>query len=347
MVKKVPLTILTGYLGSGKSTLLKYILKKQQSKKIAVILNEFGDASEIEKSLFISSEGKLSEEWLELNNGCLCCTVRRDNAVVAIEKLMMKKGSFDYILFEENILETTGLADIGPIVRMFWLDDSLESSLYLDGVVTVVDCHNIIHTLNNISDQENKMTISHLQISYADILIMNKTDLLNETRLQVVIERVKGINSNSRMIFTTYSQVEDISVILDLHSYDNQSVFSAEPKEISYHDPNVTTVTIQLKVLENETQKSRLEHWIQSMLWEGEVLSGNDDKYSVEIYRLKGRIVVQDTSWLIQGVRELYEFIPESTYFHCTISPKLVFIGKGLLQLSLQNALDRFMNFKP
>ncbi|CCJ31226.1 unnamed protein product [Pneumocystis jirovecii] len=252
----------------------------------------------------------------------------------------MKKGVFDYIL-----LETTGLADIGPIVRMFWLDGPLESSIYLDGVITVIDCYNIIHILDNVSDKKNNITIAHLQISHADVLIMNKTDLLNETQLGIITERVKGINSDAKMIFTTYSKIDEVSVILDLHAYDHQSVFPIESREISYHDPNITTATVQLKVLENEEQKSKLEHWIQLMLWEGQVLSGSSDQYLVEIYRLKGRVIVQNTSWLVQGVRELYEFIPESISLN-SVSPKLIFIGKGLFQIPLQNALNTFMNFE-
>ncbi|CAG8642500.1 1720_t:CDS:2 [Acaulospora colombiana] len=125
---KVPITIVTGYLGSGKTTLLNYILTENHGKRIAVILNEFGESNEIEKSLSIAQGGDLFEEWLELKNGCL------DNGVKAIENLMQKKGKFDYIL-----LETTGLADPGPIISIFWLDDDLGSDIYLDGVVTIVD----------------------------------------------------------------------------------------------------------------------------------------------------------------------------------------------------------------
>ncbi|KTW28081.1 hypothetical protein T552_01942 [Pneumocystis carinii B80] len=338
MVEKVPLTILTGYLGSGKTTLLNYILEKQQAKKIAVILNEFGDSSDIEKSLSISNNGRISEEWIELNNGCMCCMIK-NNSVVAIEKLIKRRGSFDYIL-----LETTGLANIGSIVSMFWLDDSLEFSLYLDGVITVIDSHNIIRDLENVSN-EHEITIAHVQISHADVLIINKTDLLNEKQLQIVIERIKGINSQAKIIFSTYSRIDDVSSILNLHAYDNKSTLSMEPKEITYHDPNVTTVTVQLRILENEQQKSQLESWIQSMLWEGEILSTGSDKYPVEIYRLKGRIILKNTSWLVQGVRELYEFIPEPTS-NTFLSTKLIFIGKGLFQIPLQNILDTFMNFK-
>lgn len=130
---RVPVTILTGYLGAGKTTLLNYILTQEHNKKIAVILNEFGEGSSMEKSLNISQDGDLFEEWLELRNGCLCCSVK-DNGVKAIENLMKKRGKFDYIL-----LETTGLADPGPIAALFWMDKQLESEIYLDGIITVLD----------------------------------------------------------------------------------------------------------------------------------------------------------------------------------------------------------------
>ncbi|GME82966.1 unnamed protein product [Ambrosiozyma monospora] len=129
--KKVPVTIITGYLGSGKSTLLNQIAKRGD-RKLAVILNEFGDSIGIEKSLTVQDKENGSyEEWLDLGNGCLCCTVK-DNGVTAIERLVAKKKGFDHIL-----LETTGLADPAPIATMFWLDDALASNVYIDGVVTV------------------------------------------------------------------------------------------------------------------------------------------------------------------------------------------------------------------
>uniref|UniRef100_A0A8C2SPU7 COBW domain-containing protein 1-like n=1 Tax=Coturnix japonica TaxID=93934 RepID=A0A8C2SPU7_COTJA len=130
--RKIPVTIITGYLGAGKTTLLNYILTEQHSKRIAVILNEFGEGSALEKSLAISQGGELYEEWLELRNGCLCCSVK-DNGVKAIENLMQKRGKFDYIL-----LETTGLADPGAVASMFWVDSELGSEIYLDGIVSVV-----------------------------------------------------------------------------------------------------------------------------------------------------------------------------------------------------------------
>src|ERR1700760_2403615 len=133
--RKVPITIVTGYLGAGKTTLLNYILTAQHGKKIAVILNEFGNTADIEKSLTVSQGNQSTTEWIPLANGCICCSVK-DSGVAALESLVERQSDrrFDYIL-----LETTGVADPGNIAPMFWMDEGLGSSIYLDGIVTVVD----------------------------------------------------------------------------------------------------------------------------------------------------------------------------------------------------------------
>mmetsp|Transcript_7997 Transcript_7997/g.12145 ORF Transcript_7997/g.12145 Transcript_7997/m.12145 type:complete len:162 (-) Transcript_7997:3-488(-) len=133
--KPVPVTLISGFLGSGKTTLVNYILSEHHGKRIAVIQNEFGDQIGIEEAMTIKDQdGKSTQQWLELPNGCLCCSVR-DDLVVTIENLLEKKESkFDYIL-----IETTGLADPGRVASIFWLDDQLESRLYLDAVVILVD----------------------------------------------------------------------------------------------------------------------------------------------------------------------------------------------------------------
>merc|ERR1712168_557528 len=168
---KIPVTVITGYLGAGKPTLLNYILTEEHQKRIAVIVNEFGEGSAMEQVMSVGEEGALYEEWLELRNGCLCCSVK-DNGVKAIENLMEKKGKFDYIL-----LETTGLADPGPIASIFWLDDELGSDIYLDGIVTVIDAKNCLKQIDQPAE-EGSVNAAVKQVALADVLLLNKIDMV-------------------------------------------------------------------------------------------------------------------------------------------------------------------------
>merc|ERR1719348_1040585 len=183
--KKVPVTIITGQLGSGKTTLLTYILNVQHGKRIAVILNEFGVGSAEEQSLAVGENGETYSEWLELRNGCLCCSVK-DNGVKAIEMLMEKKGKFDYIL-----LETTGIADPGPVASIFWLDEELGSDLYLDGIVTLVDAVYCQAQINE-SRPDGAVNETLQQIATADVIIMNKLDLVTIAELEAVETTIKS-----------------------------------------------------------------------------------------------------------------------------------------------------------
>ncbi|XP_043968560.1 COBW domain containing isoform X3 [Gambusia affinis] len=212
--RQIPVTIITGYLGAGKTTLLNYILTEQHNKRIAVILNEFGEGSALEKSLAVSQAGELYEEWLELRNGCLCCSVK-DNGLKAIENLMEKKGKFDYIL-----LETTGLADPGAVASMFWVDAELGSDVYLDGIVTVIDAKYGLQQLKE-EKAEGLVNEASRQVALADITIINKTDLVEEEELNRVRDTVRSINGLVKILETQRSRV-DLCDVLDLHSFDCQ-----------------------------------------------------------------------------------------------------------------------------
>ncbi|XP_023576062.1 COBW domain-containing protein 2-like [Octodon degus] len=179
---KIPVTIITGYLGAGKTTLLNYILTEQHSKRIAVILNEFGEGSAVEKSLAVSQGGELYEEWLELGNGCLCCSMK-DSSLRAIENLMQKKGKFDYIL-----LETTGLADPGAVASIFWVDAELGSDIYLDGIITVVDSK---YGLKHLAEEKpDGLTNEATRVDLANILDLHAFDSLSGISFQEKLQHM-------------------------------------------------------------------------------------------------------------------------------------------------------------
>ncbi|CAH8622150.1 unnamed protein product [Schistosoma intercalatum] len=185
---KVPVTILSGYLGAGKTTLLNYILTYAHNKKIAVLLNDFGEGSAVESSIAWSEkDGNLFEEWIELRNGCLCCSLK-DASVRAIENLMKRKGKFDYIL-----IETSGLADPGPVASLFWLDEDLCSQICLDGIVTVLDSKYCLpHLMKSTGDE---MSEYERQVLLADVLIVNKTDLISDSEKSEVVQRIRSLSS--------------------------------------------------------------------------------------------------------------------------------------------------------
>ena len=264
--KKVPITIVTGYLGAGKSTLLNHILTAQHGQKIAVILNEFGNTADIEKSLTVNQGSQATTEWIPLANGCICCSVK-DSGVAALESLIERQKDFDYIL-----LETTGVADPGNIAPMFWLDEGLGSSIYLDGIVTVVDAKNILKSLDEPAPEEFAdsqaepqdhdhetplLATAHLQISHADVIILNKTDLVSASQLEAVRTRLSSINGLTRIIPTEHSHVESLrGTVLDLDAYSTfPSITTAVPSSIpdfaskghSHLDPTISTLTIPLQ----------------------------------------------------------------------------------------------------
>ncbi|CAG8679015.1 11858_t:CDS:2, partial [Funneliformis caledonium] len=302
---KVPITIVTGFLGSGKTTLLNYILTEQHGKRMAVILNEFGESSGIEKSLTINQGDDLYEEWLELKNGCLCCSVK-DNGVKAIENLMQKRGKFDYIL-----LETTGLADPGPIASMFWLDDELGSDLYLDGIITLVDAKYIQQYLSE-KKKDGSINEAIRQVAIADRIIINKTDLVTPSTLDIVQEQIRLINSAANILRTEKSKAP-LDFILDIHAFDFKQVtaLSSESKILksvteSHQIEDVKTICLSEFPVTN-IDISKIERWIQYLLWEKTIpmITSSD---TIVILRLKGILTPSegsDSRIVIQGVQEL------------------------------------------
>ncbi|KAI0132544.1 COBW domain-containing protein [Xylariales sp. AK1849] len=345
---KVPITIVTGYLGAGKTTLLNHILTAQHGKKIAVIMNEFGDSLDIEKSLTVNKGDEQVEEWLEVGNGCICCSVK-DSGVNAIESLMEKKGAFDYIL-----LETTGLADPGNLAPLFWVDDGLGSTIYLDGIVTLVDAKNILRSLDDPAgeveghdDHDSHgplMTTAHVQISHADVIVINKSDLVDAVKLEQVKARIQAINGLAKIHITKQSAVPELEgFLLDLHAYDQVDELDTTGKGHSHLDPTISTVTIDVPLLRPE-QLPDIDGWLRSVLWEGQVPDVETNQNAAwEIHRLKARLVFKNGDVkMVQGVREVFEIFDAPNSIHgdenSPKSGKIVLIGRQLQGLDLERS---------
>src|ERR1700678_2250208 len=211
---KIPVTVLTGYLGAGKTTLLNRILSENHGKKYAVIVNEFGEIG-IDNDLIIGAD----EEVFEMNNGCVCCTVRGD-LVRILEGLMKRKGKFDAI-----IVETTGLADPAPVAQTFFVDADVQEAAKLDAVVTVADAKWLTERLKDAPEAKN-------QIAFADVILLNKTDLVSAAELAEVEARIRAINPYAKLHKTTKCS-EPLDAVLGRNAFDLKRILELEPDFLS------------------------------------------------------------------------------------------------------------------
>ncbi|MYF54581.1 GTP-binding protein [Candidatus Poribacteria bacterium] len=208
--QKVPVSILTGFLGSGKTTLLNRILSEEHGKRIAVIENEYGEVG-IDQALVINAD----EEIFEMSNGCICCTVRGD-LIRVLGNLMKRRDKFDYVL-----VETTGLADPGPVAQTFFMDDEIRSEFSLDGIVTLVDAAHIEQQLGR-SDESTE------QIAFADILVLNKTDLVNTEMLDQLEARLREMNRMARVVRSERANIS-VDTVLNLGAFDLDQALERRP----------------------------------------------------------------------------------------------------------------------
>lgn len=207
---KIPVTILTGFLGAGKTTLLNRILSEQHGKRIAVIENEYGEIG-IDHGLVIDAD----EEIFEMSNGCVCCTVRGD-LIRILGNLAKRRDRFDYVL-----VETTGLADPGPVAQTFFMDDDVREQFALDGIVTLVDAKHIELQLGHSKESKE-------QIAFADVLVLNKTDLVQRSMLDALESRLRGINAMARIHRAEHGRVA-LDHILNLQAFDLQQALARKP----------------------------------------------------------------------------------------------------------------------
>ena len=208
--QKVPVTILTGFLGSGKTTLLNRILSEEHGKRIAVIENEYGEVG-IDQALVIDAE----EEIFEMSNGCICCTVRGD-LIRVLGNLMKRRDKFDYVL-----VETTGLADPGPVAQTFFMDDEISAEYSLDGIVTLVDAYHIDQQLGR-SDESTE------QIAFADVVVLNKTDLINGDGLDGLESRLRDMNRMAKIIRSENANVP-VDSVLNLSAFKLDDILERRP----------------------------------------------------------------------------------------------------------------------
>ena len=219
--KPIPVTVLTGYLGSGKTTLLNRILTENHGRKYAVIVNEFGEIG-IDNDLIVESD----EEIYEMNNGCICCTVRGD-LIRVVEGLMRRPGRFDAI-----IVETTGLADPVPVAQTFFMDDDVRAKTQLDAVVALVDAKHLPLRLKDSREAED-------QLAFADVVLLNKTDLVTPEEVRKIEDTVRAINPSARIYHTERSNV-DLKKILDLGAFDLERALENDPQFLQHgHEDHV------------------------------------------------------------------------------------------------------------
>jgi G3E family GTPase len=231
MPDKIPVTVLTGYLGAGKTTLLNRILTEEHGKRYAVIVNEFGEIG-IDNDLVVGAD----EEVFEMNNGCICCTVRGD-LIRILDGLMKRRGKFDAI-----IVETTGLADPAPVAQTFFVDQDVSSAAKLDAVVTVADAKWLSDRLKDAPEAKN-------QIAFADVIVLNKIDLVSPEALEAVEARIRAINPYAR-IHRAQNCAVPIAEVLDRNAFDLDRIIELEPDFLEeghhhHHDAEMQSISIR------------------------------------------------------------------------------------------------------
>jgi G3E family GTPase len=320
----IPVTVITGFLGAGKTTLLNRILTENHGKRIAVIENEFGEVG-VDHQIVIQSD----EEIFELNNGCICCRVRGD-LIRILGKLRQRRDKFDSVL-----IETTGMADPGPVAQTFFTDEEVKESFSLDGIVTVVDARHVGLHFDDMREVRE-------QIGFADVILLNKTDLVTFAELEKTEARIRKMNPMAK-VYRTENAAIDLTKVLNVGGFDLKRALELEPDFLKaageehehdhdhegqdhhehehdhHHDEDVTSVGISSP---GDLDEKKLSDWLGTLLR----TKGQD------IFRMKGVLAVKgrDMRFVFQGVHMLMDGRPDRPWGAEPRRNTLVFIGRNL-----------------
>jgi G3E family GTPase len=310
----IPVTVITGYLGSGKTTLLNRLLTHEHGQKVAVIVNEFGDIG-IDSQLVTNAD----EEILEMNNGCICCTVRGD-LIRIIGSLLEKREKFDHL-----VIETTGLADPAPVIQSFFVDEIMHSKTELDAVVTVVDAKHIWEHWDSSEAQE--------QIAFADVILLNKIDLVVLEQVDALEKRIRATNAIAK-IYRTQNCDLTLDSVLGVKAFDLKNALSIDPEFLSEdaheHDETVTSISI---LEAGAVSGDKLTSWLNRLV----------QSQGQNIFRMKGILNVddEDRRFVLQGVHMLLEGRPGKPWKpNENRKSEMVFIGRDLDEVNLKEGFQ-------